>query len=142
MKAPARPDQSGTGDSPPPLEVAELSERCMGNTAIATLLLDKFEKQLAHDIPEIERHLAAGDAAEIARTIHALRGAAGAVAASVLRDLAGRLEVLAQQEQLAAIAQELSVLREEAERCLDYMPVARGLLIPPGRGPRGPQCEC
>lgn len=113
---------------PPPFALAELSERCMGNAAIATLVLDKFEKQLTVDIREIEERLAARDAGQIARTAHALKGAAGAVAAPALRELAAKVEILARQDQLDSIAQELSALRTEVERCLGYLPVARGAL--------------
>ena len=133
-----------TGDGPagPPLPFAvdELSERCMGNAAVATLLLDKFEKQLQGDLREIEQRLAARDAGQIARTAHALKGAAGAVAAPLLRDLAAEVETLARQENLESIARELSTLRAEVERCLGYLPVARGVLAtaahpgPTGRG--------
>lgn len=124
------PHSNNTQDaaSAPPFVLAELSERCMGNAAVAALLLGKFEDQLAADIPTIEERLAARDAAQIASTAHALKGAAGAVAAVALRDLAATVETLARQDQLDAIAHELSALRAEAERCLGYLPAARGAL--------------
>ncbi len=109
----------------PPLVLAELSERCMGNTAIATLLLVKFEAQLRSDLLVIEQRAAAGDAAEVGRTAHALKGAAGAVAASALRTLAGEVESQARQEHLDAVTGTLSALRAEVERCLAYLPAAR-----------------
>ena len=136
------PNKLTTGDGPagPPLPLAvdELSERCMGNAVVATLLLDKFEKQLHGDIREIEQRLAARDAGQIARTAHALKGAAGAVAAPLLRDLAAEVETLARAENLESIARKLSSLRTEVERCLGHLPVARGVLATAARqGPLG-----
>ena len=125
-----------SGTRPPPFALAELSERCMGNAAVATLLLDKFESQLRGDIREIEQRLAARDAPQIASTAHALKGAAGAVAAPALRDLAAEIEALARQGKLESIAQDLSALRTEVERCLGYLPAARTTLgSGVGRGP-------
>lgn len=112
----------------PPLSVVELSEHCMGNAAVALLVLDKFEKQLATDIRELEDRLASQDTAQLARTAHALKGAAGAVAATILRELASRVEDLARQRQTESIAGALSVLHTEAERCLGYLPAARAAL--------------
>ncbi len=129
-------NQSHDHDSPvtkastnqPPLLLGDLFERCMGNAAIATFVLDKFEKQLTTDIRDIEERLVARDAGHIARTAHALKGAAGATAATVLQNLAARIEGLARDEQLEPIAKELSGLRAEVERCLGYLPTARGAL--------------
>ena len=111
-----------------PFALAELSERCMDNAAVAALLLDKFETQLNADIREIEQRLVTGDTGQIARTAHALKGAAGAVAAAALEGLAAEIEIMARSDQLDSIARELSALRVEVERCLAYLPVARGLL--------------
>ncbi len=122
---------------PPPFALAELSERCMGNAAVATLVLDKFEKQLTADIREIQERLAAQDTGQIARTAHALKGAAGAVAAQALRELAAKVEILARQDQLDSIAQEMSSLRSEVERCLDHLPTARRALASAASGESG-----
>src|SRR5437870_639161 len=120
---------------PPPLSLHELTDRCMGDAALASLVLEKFEAQLNADLREIQQRLADGDAAQIARTAHALKGAAGAAAAPVLRDIAARVEMLAREVGLTGIAEELSSLRAEVDRCLEYLPRARATLKsgpPPG----------
>ena len=138
------PTRSSTaGDGPGgllPLSVDELFQRCMGNVAVATLLLEKFEKQVKEDLREIEHRLAAMDAGQVARTAHTLKGAAGAVAAASLRERAAKVEVLARENRLDAIAGELSALRTEVERCLSCLPVARGALASAARG-GGPGTE-
>jgi len=113
----------------PPFAVNELLERCMGNAAVATLLLDKFEQQLAADVEAIQESLAAGDTGQLAQTAHALKGAAGALAAATLRDLAARIETLSRTNQRESIAHELTSLRSEVARCLAQLPAARAQII-------------
>lgn len=109
----------------PPLHVPELSGRCMGNAQIASMLLDKFEKQLNADVGVMQGLLAAGDCAQLAKTVHALKGAAGAVAAPGVHAVAAELEGLARAQRLEEAAASLKQLRAEVERCLAYMPKAR-----------------
>ena len=125
-----QPDNPATHASTkaPPLSLTELFERCMGNAAIATLVLDKFEKQLTRDVLDIEERLVARDAGQIARTAHALKGSAGAAAATALQSLAATVEGLARQDQLDSIAHELAALRAEVDRCVGYLPTARAAL--------------
>lgn len=122
------PDNRRGAGLPLPLAVDELAARCMGSVAVATLLLGKLENELPHDLREIEQHLAAGDAARVAGVVHSLKGAAGAVGAPLLQRLAAEIETLARQEQLGNVAQELTALRTEVERVLDYLPAARAAL--------------
>ena len=134
------PDTDNSGDTaaapPPPFVLAELSDRCMGSAAVATLVLDKLEKQLVDDIREIERLVGVRDSEQIGRTAHALKGAAGAAAAPALRDLAAKIETLARQDRLGAIAEEMPALHAEVMRCLACLPAAREGLQ--GAKPGGP----
>lgn len=125
------PDRASGGGhvSPPPLKIEELSERCMGSTKVALLVLDKFAAQLAADLPALERHLAARSGPEVAGVAHALKGAAGAVAAGQLRDVAAAMETLARRSEFATLTSELSALQREVDRCLRFIPSARQLLI-------------
>ncbi len=108
-----------------PLHVAELSGRCMGNAQMASMLLDKFEKQLNADVGVMQGQLASGDCAQLAKTVHALKGAAGAVAATGVHTLAAQLEGLAREQRLEEAAASLKRLRAEVDRCLAYLPRAR-----------------
>jgi HPt (histidine-containing phosphotransfer) domain-containing protein len=122
----------------PPFALSELLERCMGNPQIACLLLDKFAQQMRGDLEAIERQLAAGDGAQIARTAHALKGAAGAVAAGSLHDTAAALESWARGNELDRIRAGLEALRQDVARCLQGLPAARQSLSAglPGGTPR------
>jgi HPt (histidine-containing phosphotransfer) domain-containing protein len=103
----------------------ELSERCMGNAALAELLLEKFETQLRTELAEIQRLLIAKDAEGLTRVAHALKGAAAAVAAHRVCDLAAQVESRARGGQLDQVRPALGALGAEAERFGTYLPAAR-----------------
>jgi HPt (histidine-containing phosphotransfer) domain-containing protein len=97
----------------------------MGNAAIAELLLEKFETQLRADITKIQRLLSAEDPEQLARVAHALKGAAAAVAAHPVRDLAAQVESRAQGGQLHEVRLALTALAAEADRFKTGLPAAR-----------------
>ncbi len=122
------PDASRPPPQPtprPPLNLAELSTRCMDNGAIARMLLEKFEAQLRRDLPEIERLAGAGDSARIAGIAHGLKGAAAAIAAHQLRELAAQIESHARTGRLDQIGLHVTALALEAERFAAFLPEAR-----------------
>jgi signal transduction histidine kinase/DNA-binding response OmpR family regulator/HPt (histidine-containing phosphotransfer) domain-containing protein len=108
-----------------PMDLNVLLSRCMNSEATVTAVLAKFEKQLAHDLPELTRSLAAADVDSAARTAHSLKGAASMVTASDVADIAGSLERLARDRQLGQTEEHLARLREEIQRCTDYLKSAR-----------------
>lgn len=128
-----------TNPTNPPLHASELADRCMGNAQIAAVLLDKFEKQLGADVRAMQGHLAAGDCEQLARTVHALKGAAGAVGAPGVRAISAELEALARSQRLDEAAASLEQLRAEVDRCLAYLPRVREQVRggPGGPGGRG-----
>lgn len=111
-----------------PINVDELLERCMGNAQIALLLLDKFEAQLASDLSALTSQLGAGDTQQLARTAHALKGAAAAIAAGAVRDAAAEIDRLARTGEPQAIEGELGGLRQAAQRCVEELPALRNRL--------------
>ena len=119
---PETPDRSSEAR---PLILEEFSERCMGDPAIAMVLLEKFEAQLHRDLEEMEQGLASGDGDRIACTAHALKGAAAAVAATAIRRVAAEVETLARDNRLDQLATALPALRSEIDRCVAYIPSAR-----------------
>ena len=122
---PETPDRSSEAT---PLILEEFSERCMGNPAIATVLLEKFEAQLHLDLEEMGQGLASGDGDRIACAAHALKGAAAAVAATAVRRAAAEVETLARDNRLDQLTTALPTLRSEIDRCVAYIPSARSAL--------------
>lgn len=117
------------GSIRPPLSLDELRHRCMNNAAVATLILDKFEQQMRSDFQALQESVDRQDLIEVARITHALKGAAGAVAATSLRDRAKEFEDHARQGRLECLAGDLAMLRDECDRCLKALPAARSAFI-------------
>lgn len=116
------PDHTG-GETA--LKVEELRERCMGNSSVALLLLEKFESQLRRDSEVIATCLSANDGPELARVAHSIAGAAGTMAAGALYHRAAEVDRLARDASLDAIAADVAALRAEVERCIGFLPEVR-----------------
>lgn len=111
-----------------PLDPAALLERCMGDASIADVLLTKLETQLLRDLRILESAVPQGDVGATARVSHALKGAAGTVAAEPIRALASSIESLAKRGLLDDASAELDRLRDEIDRCIAFLPQARRLV--------------
>jgi len=120
---------SGTG----PLDCAAICERCMGNTTLVQMLLDRFEKQAIDDVATLTRLLGEGGpavAARIGDTAHALKGAAGAIAVAGVHSAAADIERAARCGSLDSLPALLQALRGEVVRCLEALPAVRASLQP------------
>jgi PAS domain S-box-containing protein len=108
-----------------PFAIDELLDRCMGSTSTALTIIDEFEKQVAHDLPELASNLAGGDGARAAKVAHALKGAAGVLSATAVHHSAAELERLCRAGNLANVDALLSQLREQVRECIEFIPGAR-----------------
>jgi len=112
----------------PPFTLSALRERCTGNTTLALSILEKFELQLNQAAAQIEYSLQEGDAAEVARVSHSLKGTAGVLSAEALRSGLAELEQYGRKEELERAQSCFANLRREIERCADYATQARSEL--------------
>ncbi len=101
---------------PRPFELEELLARCVGNLELVERVLKKFATHFADDLERLERHLQVGDADELARVAHTMKGASANVAAPGLREQTARIEELARGRQLDQISSRLTLLRNEWSR--------------------------
>ncbi len=104
---------------PAALEFEQLLARCMGNLEFAERVLGKFQERLEEDLVQIERGLDSGDAKEIARVAHLLKGASGNVAATALQAEAANIEALARERRLEQVPLHLDRLRSQRSRFVD-----------------------
>lgn len=110
----------------------DLLERCMGNASIASIIIDKFEKQLHADVNRLKSLCAEGDVGQVAHTAHALKGAAGATGARAVYTLAGQVERAAREHRLDTVAADLAALCHEIDLCLRHLPLVRERLTSTG----------
>jgi two-component system sensor histidine kinase/response regulator len=98
----------------PPLDLAALERRCMGDAAFARRILKKFAARLEDDITRIEGCLTREDSDEGRAEAHALKGAAGNVSAIGLQRAAASLEAALAAGDLEAANVALPRVRAQA----------------------------
>jgi two-component system sensor histidine kinase/response regulator len=103
-----------------PFDYAALLQRCMGNRPFMQRMIGKFRNRLASDLEQIEHSFARGDALEVRRLAHALKGAAANLSAEKLQVAAANLETMSHSHDMEAVIARLAEVRAECKRFLDY----------------------
>ncbi len=111
-----------------PIDRGALLARCMGNLEFAQSVLSAFEAELVERVDQIAGQVGQCDVRAATESAHALKGAAGMVTAESLRQLAQQIEAAGKAGTLAEALPLADRLREEADRCLRYIPQLRELI--------------
>jgi Amt family ammonium transporter len=119
------PDVPSDPDSLPPINRDVLVARCMGNLQFAESLLTDFAGDLPDRVDQILRSAHDRDGAAAAKAAHALKGAAGIIAAEPVRAMAAKIEALGKAGSLDEIASLADELRNAAQQCLRFIPEVR-----------------
>ena len=110
-------------ETSPPLDTRVVLERCMGDSALLSTILDSFTRTLPEQVDAFAAAVAEGDRSGATLAAHTIKGAAGLVTASTLRDLANRCEQLEHDDShadLDDLRKQIDALRAEADRCIDH----------------------
>jgi Amt family ammonium transporter len=118
---------SGEPEAPAPIHLDALYEQCLGHLDFAQSLLAEFITVGAERVDRIAQCLAEGNAQSLAEVAHSLKGSAAIVAAGALQQVAADLEGHGRAGRLEEARQHLPRLRQELQRCVNYL----------GRGPAG-----
>ena len=105
----------------PPFDMQTVLQRCSGKSALAGTILEKFQSQATTALANIQSQIAAGNAAELARASHAVKGTAGLLGATSLQSAAARLEEIGRARDLASAHDAVEHLRLEVERCVQHI---------------------
>jgi HPt (histidine-containing phosphotransfer) domain-containing protein len=111
----------------PAILIPTLLERCMNNARTVDVVINKFEKQANDAIAQIKQHITTSDLTAIARVAHSLKGAAGILAANQLATLAGQMEQLGRNGEVAQLGSQFASLQAEITRCIDQLPQVRSI---------------
>jgi PAS domain S-box-containing protein len=114
--APAQP-ASGSG-AEPIFDRAEFLDRIMNDEAIAREVISAFMADLPVQIAKLKAYAAAGDATQVGKQAHKIKGAAANVSAGALRALTAALEAAGSANNQALIAQKLTELDRQYEALL------------------------
>lgn len=85
------------------------------------MVLRHFEKQIGKDLKDIKNFLDIGDSAGLFQKAHALKGAASAVCAGRIRELAMLMEQLGKEKNVQEAKTHVEVLEQEVSECLRYL---------------------
>ncbi len=124
--APAAPKPPA--ETLPPFDLQAVLQRCSGKPALASLILDKFQNQAIDALVNIQAHITAGNADELARASHAVKGTAGLLGAMSLHSTAARLESLGRSRTLDTAQDALNQLRMEVDRCVNHIQAVKSTI--------------
>jgi PAS domain S-box-containing protein len=115
--APTAPEkEEGSGGTS--IDSAALLSRCRGKSSLVLDLLDKFENRLPQDVEKIRRAIEGNDADSLARSSHALKGAAANMGAEPIRRIAYHLEELGTSGDAERAKTAVTLLEAEAASVL------------------------
>jgi HPt (histidine-containing phosphotransfer) domain-containing protein len=81
-------------------------------------LLAKFPDQAAMNLRQIADSLASGDAKQVSRAAHGLKGTAANLSAPAVQRLAAEIEKLGAAGSLSDVERTLAQLQKEVDRCV------------------------
>ena len=99
-----------------PLDLEELTARCLGQLDLVDRILGKFNDSVDDELAKLEKAVLYADTDEIARQAHRIKGTSGTVSAHGLRECAERLETFASAREGDAIERAVVEIRQEYTR--------------------------
>lgn len=114
-------DRAGAENQDRPLNLEELTARCLGHMDFVQRILAKFQARFGEDLEELEEGLAATDADRVAEVAHRMKGAAANVAAPRLREEAAAVEQLARGGRLAGVPPHVHRIRNDWTRFVEHV---------------------
>ncbi len=119
--------QEPTAKLPPthgegPFDVDALLRRWGDKRSLIHRTIVKFQARAEADLNAIEQSVASGDTERTANTAHSLKGAAACLEAKRVRELTAQLEEMGRSDDLQGADICLTELRDEIQRCLEYVP--------------------
>jgi HPt (histidine-containing phosphotransfer) domain-containing protein len=106
------------------LDVPELLGRCLGQRELAHRVLSRFGQQLADDLQALREAVKSGDAEQLTRLAHRMKGAAANVAAHNLREQAAAVEAAGRTGdwvEIVTALDQLTVEREQFDAALQQL---------------------
>jgi two-component system sensor histidine kinase/response regulator len=133
----------GRADGPPPFDLDELLQRCMGNRDFMAKMLDKFAPAVGDSLERVEESVSQGDLDTAAKVAHMLKGMGANLSAQGVRQAAMELEHACRAGCRDGATSALARLRTEVCRCRDQMPQIMAEALPPltGMAAGGLSCE-
>lgn len=104
------------------IHVESLLGRCFGDVDFCTLMLRKFSHRAGDQLAALDRATRSGNAIELARAAHTLKGLAGNLSAAPLQMFADRLEQVARRSKFEEAGLLVDQVRDQVARCMEEIP--------------------
>jgi HPt (histidine-containing phosphotransfer) domain-containing protein len=101
---------------PAALDAKGLVDRCLGNLEFVETVLRKYQERFPQDVSQLRSIAASGDASQLVKTAHRLKGAAVTVGATGLSTVLAEIEALGRANQLPQLPECLDRLEPEWQR--------------------------
>jgi HPt (histidine-containing phosphotransfer) domain-containing protein len=88
----------------------------MGNIDLVQRVLDKFQQRLPEDLAELEQAFEHGNAEQVARTAHRLKGSSATMSAGGLTSAAADVEDASRHGRMAEVPVGIARLRDECRK--------------------------
>ncbi len=105
-----------------PINMADLSNRLMGDMTIVNHILKSFGSNLENQLQAIRNAVAARDLTAISRAAHALKGAGANLSAEPLRAACHAMESAAKAQDLATVANSAAAIEKAAQELRAVLP--------------------
>lgn len=111
------PLENTTEPVPEEIALAELTDRCGGDSELIHRVLNKFRMKARSEIDSLEQLVRTGTIDEVSRAAHSLKGMAANVAASSITQLAATIEEAARRQEPAGLASMVEELNRRFDTC-------------------------
>jgi HPt (histidine-containing phosphotransfer) domain-containing protein len=111
----------GEIDQKDPIDIAELTTRCMNDPAFVRELLEIFRNQAEQQLSDLQEAIRSGNAPDTVKVAHRMSGSAGNITAHQLDSLCAALESSAKQS-LAGAEEAARSIEAELNRCIAFFP--------------------
>ncbi len=112
---------SADAPSAPPIDIASLQERCLGDAEFASQMLSLFLEQAPRQIADLGASVIAADPARVSRLAHGLKGSSANLSAQRMSAYAAKLEELGRAATLSEAQQTMELLQAEMQRCVEFV---------------------
>ncbi len=112
-----------------PICLESIAYRCLDNGMLCGMILHKFAARSGDQVAALERAIDSGNAPELARQAHTLKGVATDLSAETLCALAEELQRTAERGELHEAGLALVRTREEIDRCVEAACALLGQLL-------------
>ena len=123
-ESPSVQPRVGSDDSPAPIDVDFLMDRCMGDAALAEDVLVLFGQGLPKQVEQLRAELRDRNGPAVTDIVHEMKGITGNLSAELLGARISELEALVQKNAWDSAIIAIKEVESAVQSCIDFVPQA------------------